>query len=144
MAALLALVAIGTFEARESARQLADLPNVTRLQPAGAGLTTVGIALSAAVYIALGWWLRDDRLSLRAGATVGAGAGLFGGAIRAALIAEPVGIAVSRFAAVPEWFVPAVLVMFVALSVLVSAIGGAALTFLGVRLTRSSRRRPPA
>jgi hypothetical protein len=136
------LVVIGTLEARESARQLAELTTFTRLQPAGAGLTALGIAASALVYLALGWWLRDDRRAFRLGLIVGVGAGLIGGSIRAWLIADAVRDAIARYADVPEWFVTIVLVVFVAFSVLVSAASGAAVAFAGVRLSRSSRSRP--
>jgi hypothetical protein len=140
--AILLLVAIGTAEARESARQLAELTSFSRLQPAGAGLSALGIAASALVYVALGWWLRDDRRALRLGAIVGIAAGLIGGSIRAWLIADPVRDAIASYADVPEWFVWVVLIAFVVLAVLVSAAGGAALAFAGVRVSRSSRNRP--
>ncbi len=136
------LVAIGSVEARESARQLAELTSFTRIQPAGAGLSALGIAASALVYIVLGWWLRDDRPALRLGLAVGVAAGLIGGSIRALLIADVVRDAIARYADVPNWFVLMVLIVFVALSVLASAAGGAALAFAGVRLSRSSRNRP--
>ena len=136
------LVAIGSVEARESARQLAELTSFTRIQPAGAGLSALGIAASALLYIVLGWWLRDDRHALRLGLAVGVTAGLIGGSIRAWLIADAVREAIARYAEVPDWFVLMVLIVFVALSVLVSAAGGAALAFAGVRLSPSSRNRP--
>ena len=136
------LVAIGTVEARESARQLAELTSFSHLQPAGAGLSALGIAASALVYLALGWWLRDDRRALRLGVIVGVAAGLIGGSIRAWLIADPVRDAIASYADVPEWFLWVVLIAFVVLAVLVSAAGGAALAFAGVRVSRSSRNRP--
>jgi hypothetical protein len=136
------LAAIGTIEANESARQLADLARVDRLQPAGAGLTALGFAASAAVYVGLGWWIRSDRDAVRIGAIVGVASGVVGGSIRAWLIADAVRDAIGRYAAVPEWFVLTVLVVFVALSVVVSAVGGAALAYAGARVTRSSRNRP--
>jgi hypothetical protein len=136
------LVAIGTLEARESARQLAELTSFTHIQPAGAGLSALGVALSAALYVAMGWWVREDRRALRLGLAVGVAAGLVGGSIRAWLIADAVRDAIARFAEVPDWFVSIVLIVFVALSLLVSAAGGAALAFAGVRLSRSSRNRP--
>ncbi|HYK97901.1 MAG TPA: HD domain-containing phosphohydrolase [Candidatus Acidoferrales bacterium] len=52
--------------------------------------------------------------------------------------------AVGRYVAVPEWFVAVALVAFVMLSAVVSAIGGAAVAFAGVRISRSARSRPPA
>ena len=136
------LVLIGTFEALESSRQLAELTTFTRIQPAGAGLSALGLAASALIYVALGWWLRADRPAIRLGAIVGAAAGLSGGSIRAWLIADPVRDAMSRYADAPEWVVVAVLVVFVVLSILVSAAGGAALAFAGVRLSRPSPHRP--
>jgi len=140
--AIALLVAVGTLEARESARQLAELNSFSHLRPAGAGLSALGIAASALVYLALGWWLRDDRRALRLGLAVGVAAGLIGGSMRAWLIAEPVRDAIASYADVPEWFVWVVLVVFVALAVLVSGAGGAALAFAGVRVSRSSRSRP--
>ena len=140
--AVVLLVAIGSVEARESARQLAELTSFTRIQPAGAGLSALGIAASVLSYIALGWWLRDDRRALRLGLAVGVAAGLIGGSIRAWLIADAVRDAIARYADVPDWFVMLVLIVFVTLSVVVSAAGGAALAFAGVRLSRSSRNRP--
>ena len=136
------LVVIGTVEARESARQLAELTSFSHLQPAGAGLSALGIAASALVYLALGWWLRDDRRALRLGVAVGVAAGLIGGSIRAWLIADAVRDAITRYADVPDWFIVMVLIVFVALAVLVSAAGGAAMAFVGVIVSRSSRNRP--
>ena len=136
------LVLIGTFEALESSRQLAELTTFTRIQPAGAGLSALGLAASALIYLALGWWLHTDSPAIRLGAIVGTAAGLIGGSIRAWLIADPVRDAISRYADVPEWFVMAVLVVFVTLAVLVSAAGGAAMAFLGVIASRSWPNRP--
>jgi hypothetical protein len=133
----LLLVIVGTLEANESARQLSDIAGRPRLQPAGAGLTALGLAASSAVYLALGWWAGADRDAWRLGALTGIVAGLVGGTVRAFLIAGPVGDIVERYAAVPEWFVPAVLVIFVALAAVVSATGGAVLAFAGVRIRRS-------
>jgi hypothetical protein len=144
LAAAAALIAIGTLEAAESARELAELTSVTRLRPNGAGLTALGIVASAAVYLVLGWWLRDGAAATRAGAAVGLVAGLGGGTLRAMLIADAVRDAIARSAAVPEWFVAAVLAVFVGLSALVSIAAGAALAFAGTRLSRGGRSRPPA
>jgi hypothetical protein len=69
-------------------------------------------------------------------------AGLVGGAIRATLIADAVRAIVARYADLPEWFIPAVLAVFVVLEVIVSAVGGAALAFAGVRIARAARTRP--
>ena len=140
--AVVLLVLIGTIEARESARQLAELTTFTRIQPMGAGLSALGLAASALVYLALGWWLHTDRPAMRLGAIVGTAAGLVGGSIRAWLIADPVRDAISRYANAPESFVVAVLMIFVALAVLVSAVGGAAMAFAGVRVSRSWPNRP--
>jgi hypothetical protein len=134
--AALLLVAIGTLEGGESARQLDEMVGAPRLGSAGAGLTALGLLASAAVYVALGWWLGDDRAALRIGALAGVLAGVIGGTVRALLIAEPVGNIVARYAAVPNWFVPLALAIFVALSIVASAIGGAAIAFVGVRIRR--------
>jgi hypothetical protein len=142
LGAALLLVVIGTFEALESARQLAQVTSFTRLQPAGAGLTALGLVASAAVYLGLGWWRPADAAALRLGASVGLAAGLVGGGIRALLIADIVREAVSRYVTAAEWLVPAVLVVFVILSVAASVIGGAAIAFVGARLSRASRSRP--
>ena len=140
--AVVLLVVIGTIEARESARQLAELTTFTRIQPAGAGLSALGLAASALIYLALGWWVRDDRRALRLGLAVGTAAGLIGGGIRAWLIADPVRDAISRYADVPDWFVMIVLIVFVMLAVLVSAAGGAAMAFAGMIVSRSWPNRP--
>ncbi len=141
--AALVLIGIGALEAGESARQLGEMVGAPRLGSAGAGLTAVGLLASAAVYVALGWWLGEDRAALRSGALTGILAGLLGGTVRAWLIAEPVGDIVRRYAAVPDWFVPSALAIFVALSAVVSAIGGGAIAFVGVRIrkVRSSEER---
>jgi hypothetical protein len=135
------LVVIGTLEASESARQLSEIAGRPRLGPAGAGLTAVGLVASSGVYLALGWWAGVDRTALRLGALVGIVAGLVGGTARAILIAGAVSDVVDRYAAVPEWFVPAVLVVFVALAAVVSSVGGAVLAFAGVRIRRAGRAR---
>lgn len=144
LAAAAALVAIGTLEAAESARQLAELTNLARLRPDGAGLTALGIVASAAIYLALGWWLRDGAAAARTGAAVGFLAGVAGGVLRAMLVADTVRDAIARRAAVPDWFVAVVLTIFVAVSTLVSIAAGAALAFAGTRLSRGGRTRPPA
>ncbi len=48
------------------------------------------------------------------------------------------------YAAVPDWFVPVALGMFVALSCAASVVGGGALAWTGRRLSRALRSRPPA
>src|SRR5207244_1080499 len=60
------------------------------------------------------------------------------------LVAGPVADLVARYAAVPDWFVPGVLAVFVALSCVASAVGGGALAWTGRRLSRAARSRPPA
>ena len=145
--AALALVIIGAFEAFESARQIAETAGPLRLTPGGAGVSGLGLAASCAVYLALGWRIARDREALRAGAVTGVLAGVFGGTLRAIVIADVLSDAVARYAAVPDWFVPLALAVFVVGATCVSAIGGAALAFLGVRverLIRSGRSRPPA
>ncbi len=141
--AVLVLTTIGALEARESARQLDELVGAVRIGAGGAGLTALGLLASAAVYLALGGWLGEDRAAVRLGALTGALAGLVGGALRAWIIAVPVGDIVARYATVPDWFVPLALAIFVALAAGASALGGAALAFVGVRIRkiRSSEER---
>jgi len=137
------LVVIGALEAEASARQLAEAVGTLRLQASGAGLTALGLLASTAVYVGLGWWAGGDRDALRLGALTGIVAGLCGGAVRAWLIADTMHDIVVRYAAVPEWFVPAALAAFVGLAAVVSAVGGAAIAFVGVRIRemRSSEER---
>ena len=141
--ATVTLIVIGTVEAGESARQLADIGRGP-IAPAGAGITAAGLVASCLVYLVLGWWLREDRAAIRMGLLVGILSGAAGGSIRALLIADALGQIVARYAAVPDWFIAAVLGVFVALSTLVSGAGGAALAFGGVRLSKAWRPRPPA
>ena len=138
------LVLIGVLEARESAREIADLTGALRLTASGAGLTSLGLAASVVVYLLLGWRARDDGRALRVGAIVGVAAGLIGGTLRAVIIRDALTDAVGRYVAVPEWFVPVALAAFVVFSAIVSAIGGAAVAFAGARISRSARSRPPA
>jgi hypothetical protein len=133
------LVVIGTLEAAESVRQLAEAVGTLRLGPAGAGLTALGLLASTAVYLGLGRWAGDDRSAVRLGAMAGVVAGIGGGTVRAWLIADTVSDIVARYASVPEWFVPGALAVFVGLSTLASAVGGAAIAFAGVRLRRTTR-----
>ena len=146
-AAVVALVVVGALEARESAQQIADATGPLRPSPSGVGLTALGLVVSVAIYVALGWSL-DDRDALRRGALVGVIAGTIGGAVRAVIISGVVADAISRYALVPGWFVPGVLTLFVAGSALVSAAGGAALCFAAIRIRRATSRgassRPPA
>jgi hypothetical protein len=141
--AVLALVVIGTVDASISNDQLSQLPGRARptLSTAGGALTVVGIALSAAVYAALGLWLARDgprgSAALGIGMTVGAAAGLIGGAIRAYLVRDYLRGVLADYGLADLLLVT--LAVFVALSVVVSVAAGASLTWLGFR---SSRRRP--
>ena len=142
--AVVVLVAIGAAEARVSVEQLAATAGRPRLETAGLTLTAAGLLASAAIYILLGFFAHDDATALRAGAITGAVAGLVGGAVRAFIIGETVTDLVTRYAAVPDVFVAAALVVFVGLSCAVSVAGGAALAWTGRRLSRAARSRPPA
>ena len=142
IAAAIALIVIGTLEAAESARQIAEITNLSRIRPNGAGLSALGLAASAAIYVGLGWWLRDDRAAPRIGGLVGLVAGVVGGSLRAMLIADAVREAIARNAVVPDSFVAAVLIAFVAVSALVTIAGGATLTFAGSRLGSARRAGP--
>ena len=135
---------IGTLEARESAREIAELSGPLRVTASGAGLTSLGLAASVVVYLVMGWRARTDDRALREGAVVGVVAGLVGGTLRAVLIRDALADAVGRYVSAPEWFVPAALAAFVVVSAVVSAIGGAAVAFAGVRVSRAWRTRPPA
>ena len=142
--AVVLLVAIGAIEARASAQQLAESVGPPRLESAGLMLTAAGLLASTVVYLVLGHLARDDRTAVRAGALTGALAGLIGGTVRAFIIEGPVADLVARYAAVPDWFVPGALAVFVALSCVASAVGGGALAWTGRRLSRAARSRPPA
>ena len=135
-------MAIGALEARLSAEQLGATAGRPRLESAGVLLTTAGFLASTAVYVALGHFAADDRRALRVGVAVGALAGLLGSALRTVIIGGAVADLVARTAAVPDWFVPAALAVFVAVSCVMSAIGGGALTWSGHRLSRAVRSRP--
>jgi hypothetical protein len=146
--AVAVLVAIGTAEALASNAQLAELPG--RGRPAfsgvGAALTVVGIALSVAVYAALGLLLARDGASESAvfpiGIAVGAAAGLVGGAIRAYLVRDYLGGVLTSYGLGD--LVLVTLAVFVALAVLVSVSAGAGLTWLSFRFARQRRRRLPS
>jgi hypothetical protein len=142
--AIVLLVVVGAIEASVSAQQLAALRTAPRLENVSLTLTAAGLLASALVYLVLGVLATDDRSALRAGAITGILAGLIGGAVRALIIGGSVGGLVDRYAAVPEWFVPGVLAVFVALSCAASAFGGGALAWTGRRLSRAARSRPPA
>jgi len=142
--ATVVLIAIGAIEARVSAQQLAETVGRPRLESAGVMLTAAGLLASTVVYLVLGHLAENDRAALRSGALTGALAGLIGGTARAFIIDGPVSDLVTRYASVPDWFVPAALAVFVALSCAGSAVGGAALAWTGRRLSRAARSRPPA
>lgn len=143
-AAIVLLVAIGAIEADVSAQQLAARQGPPRLESVSVVLTAAGLLASALIYLVLGYLAADARAAVRTGAITGLLAGLVGGTARALIISDAVGGIVSRYAAVPEWFVPAVLAVFVALSCAVSAVAGGALAWTGRRLSRAVRSRPPA
>ena len=142
-----ALVAIGAAESAASAGQLADLPGRGRpaLAPGGATLSLVGFILSVAVYAALGWFAAclafDEGRALRAGAVVGLVAGLLGGTVRALFVRDYLSETVSRFG-LPDEFTSWSLAVFVGLSILVSAAGGGAITWLSFRSARGRSPRP--
>jgi hypothetical protein len=145
--AVVALVAIGTAESLESARELAELPGRGRptLGGAGAALTLAGLVLSIGVYAVLGWfvstWSELEGVSLRIGAAVGLAAGLVGGTIRAVAVSDYVDATVLRFG-LPVELATIALVLFVALSLIVSGAGGAAVTWLSFRSARKRSLRP--
>ena len=142
--ATVVLIAIGAIEARVSAQQLAETVGRPRLESAGVMLTAAGLLASTVVYLVLGHLAENDRAALRSGALTGALAGLIGGTARAFIIDGPVSDLVTRYASVPDWFVPTALAVFVALSCAGSTAGGAALAWTGRRLSRAARSRPPA
>lgn len=137
------LVAIGVIEALVSAEQLAATVGRPRLDSAGVLQTAAGFLASTAVYLALGRLAASERAAVRTGTLTGASAGLVGGSLRALIIGGAVADLVARYAAVPEWFVPSALAVFVALSCAASAVGGGALAWTGRRLSRAARSRPP-
>lgn len=145
--AIAALVAIGTTESLISVEQLAQLPGRGRppLGAGGVGLTLVSVALSAAVYVLLGFVFArlgsNERAAVRAGVMTGLFAGLIGGVIRGLLVRDYLDDVVGRFG-LPLDLVSWSLVVFVALSVVVSVAAGAALTWLGFGGGRPRPRRP--
>lgn len=148
--AVFALVIIGSSDAFESTRQLGDLSERSRpmLTPAGATLSFVSFALSTAVYIALGIALArslsTERGAVMSGLATGLAAGMIGGTIRAFAASDYVGRSVSRYGLGMEFLV-AVLVAFVVLSMVASAAGGAAITWLSFRgASRRPMPRPPS
>jgi len=145
--AVVALVAIGTAEAWVSNDQLSQLPGRGRpvLSGGGALLTIVGIALSAAIYAALGLFLARDgaggSAALGLGMAVGTTAGLIGGTIRAYLVRDYLDDVLAGYGLAD--LLIATLALFVALSVLVSGAAGASLTWLGFRGGRRLPTQPP-
>jgi hypothetical protein len=104
-------------------------------------LSAAGLLASAGVYLLLGHLAVDDRAALRAGVVTGALAGLIGGTLRALIISGELASLVIRYAAVPDWFLPVALAVFVGLSCAASVVGGAALAWTGRRLSRAARSR---
>lgn len=147
--AVIALVAIGTAEALESARELAELPGRGRptLGGGGASLTLAGLVLSIGVYAVLGWsvssWTARESVALRIGAGVGLAAGLVGGTIRALAVRDYVDSIVSGFG-LPLELATFALAVFVVLAVVASALGGAGITWLSFRSARKRSQRPLA
>jgi hypothetical protein len=145
--AAIALVAIGTAESLESARELGELPGRGRptLGGGGTALTLAGLVLSIGVYALLGWsissWTRRESVALRIGAGVGVATGLVGGTIRALAVSDYVDSTVSGFG-LPVDLATIALAVFVALAVLASAVGGSAITWLSFRFARRRSPRP--
>ena len=137
------LIAIGAIEARVSAQQIAESVGRPRLESAGVMLTAAGLLASTVVYLVLGHLATDDRAALRTGVITGVLAGLAGGALRALIISGAVTDLVARYAAVPDWFIGAALLIFIVLSLVVSAVGGGAIAWTGRRVSRAARSRPP-
>jgi hypothetical protein len=104
-------------------------------------VTVVGLALSVAVFVALGILLGRDGTAesrvLPIGIAVGLGAGLIGGAIRAYLIRDYLGDILGSYGL--RDLLVATLAVFVGLSMLTSVAAGASLTWLSFR---GARRRP--
>jgi hypothetical protein len=138
------LIVIGAIEARVSAQQIAESVGRPRLESAGVMLTAAGLLASTVIYLVLGHLATDDRAALRSGAVTGVLAGLVGGAVRAFTISGAVSDLVARYAAVPDWFITVALGVFVVLSCVTSATGGAAIAWTGRRISRAARSRPPA
>jgi len=147
--AVIALVGIGTAEALISNDQLSELPGRGRpaFSGAGAALTLVGIGLSIAVYAALGALLARagtrESVVLPLGMTVGAGAGLVGGGIRAYLVRDYLNGVLAGYGLAE--LLGVTLAVFVAISLLLSVAAGASLTWLSFRgARRRLRPRPPS
>jgi hypothetical protein len=143
-AAIALLIAIGAIEATVSVEQLMTRHTPPRLERVGVFLTAAGLLASTLVYLALGHLAVSDRAALRVGIITGAFAGLVGGTVRALIISGVTASLVNSYAAVPDWFVPLALGVFVALSCAGSAAGGGAIAWTGRRLSRAARSRPRA
>lgn len=148
--AVLALVIIGSSDALESTRQLGELSARSRpmLTPAGATLSLVSFALSAAVYVALGIALArslsTERRAVMSGLATGLAAGFIGGTIRVVAATDYMGRLVVGGYGLPTEFLIVVLAAFVVLSTFASGAGGAAITWLGFRgASRRPMPRPP-
>jgi hypothetical protein len=147
LAALTALVVIGTAEALISNDQLSQLPGRARpaLSAGGAAVSVIGIGFSLAVYVSLGVVMARfrarDAAVLATGMAVGAVAGLIGGAIRAYLIRDYLGEVLEGYGL--GSLVILTLLMFVALSIAVSLTAGAGATWLGFRAARRRPTQPP-
>jgi hypothetical protein len=142
--AVVLLVAAGAIEASVSAEQLSTQNTRPRLEAPGVMLTAGGLLASTLIYLVLGHLTASDAAAIRAGVVTGVLAGLIGGTVRALIISGAVAALVNRYAAVPDWFVPVALGIFVALSCAVSAIGGGAIAWTGRGLSRALRSRRPA
>lgn len=146
--AVMALIGIGTVEAIASNAQLADLPGRGRpsLSAGGAALTIAGVALSIAVYAALGlvlaWTGTAEARAFVIGIGVGVAAGLAGGVIRAYLVSDYLTAVMAGYGL--AGLVLVALAIFVGLSIVVSLAAGGVATWLGYRAGRRlTMRRPP-
>jgi hypothetical protein len=137
------LIAIGAVEAIASLDQLDAAGARPRLGGSGLAIGALGLLASAAVYVALGRLAASERAAVRSGGVTGALAGAIGGTLRAAILGDVVTYSVERYASVPDWFVPAVLAVFVVGALFASAAAGALIAWLTYRLTPRSPR-PPA
>jgi hypothetical protein len=146
--AVAALVAIGAAEALVSAQQLAAQPgrSLPALSAEGTALTLVGFAVSVAIYLALGRTVAlaggTERAALVEGGLTGALAGALGGSIRAVAVSGFLGDQLARVGLGTE-FASLLLGIFVLGAVAVSAVGGAALCWLGLRFSRRRLRPRP-
>jgi len=138
------LVVIGAIEALASADELAAAGRRPSIGGVGLVVGALGLVASVAIYAVLGRSASTVRAAVRTGAVTGALAGGLGAVLRALILLDTVASAVSRYAIVPTWFVPAYLVSFVIVALIVSAVAGAVIAWLAFRLTRTRSPRPPA